>query len=450
MSFQGPSINNGNNINNNPPNVLINFDANQEKFENFRAVPGSGKVLDAIKDLSKFMSQTPALIENTLLAGSSSVENDDVNEMNASKLLELEALMSKVESAFSPCMSTVLSKAKNISAVNNSTAARRQLSAALLLERKMQKTFENTRNAFNDYRKQIALMIREEIESQSSNANLTPKQKKELKEKELNLLVAQINGSSGSSSSQPENKKGKQKKVTNHTNSFKNNNIQSQETQKKNNGESSSSSSSAVQSSPQPIKDPVNTSLLSKFKVLKRVDHRWKTTDVQEIAKFEDYVNGTPVQKYARNPSESDDDFRKRIETMRFRHYLPGLESLLSEENRNKYYYNTDRGCRFIATLVLDEQENIMEYGDVFLGIGNDNTIFHKFFEPWSSSVSQKQIVERFKRPPQNIPSVDDIEKAGGGWEPAANGYSYKINVGGTIEFSFKNSAHKLLVHPLT
>lgn len=185
------------------------------------------------------------------------------------------------------------------------------------------------------------------------------------------------------------------------------------------------------------IKDPIKSFQAKKHICLKRVT-RWETKDFGEIKGFTDFRGGRPVLQYA---GLTDQEIRRQ----RMRHYLPNIECLLGEGNKGVYYTETERGYRMLAVLVRSENEDDIEYGDVFLGI-EKNTIFHKMFEPWPGTQKDFERLGREPELPEKRKGSEDNN-----WEPVDKTHkcAWTMDSKGVIEFSFTGETHKLRVLPL-
>jgi hypothetical protein len=222
-------------------------------------------------------------------------------------------------------------------------------------------------------------------------------------------------------------------------------------------GEGSSSSSQTQKVNSQPalpiIDDPVEVNLSKKYTIHPRVDERWKTESLEQIAEFEDYKDGVLVKAYARKENESVEEHKKRLEIQQKRHLFPGLECLLGEKNKNKYYYETDKGYRFIATLMYSKEGGKFEHGDVFIGCDKvKNLIYHKGFKAWKLNESSTYNIDNFFKSPSDLFDINDLSdlKETGDeekWEPANKSYSYETDQKGVVTFTYRDSM--LTVYPL-
>ena len=109
---------------------------------------------------------------------------------------------------------------------------------------------------------------------------------------------------------------------------------------------------------------------------------RWKTSDVNKIREFIDTrSDGTKFMRHADlNPEE--------IQEQHARHYVPGTERLLLDNDfRKRYAFPTNRGYGMLAQLSFN---GIKTNGILYIGIDDNKIVFHKYFEDVQFSTSTK------------------------------------------------------------
>lgn len=160
--------------------------------------------------------------------------------------------------------------------------------------------------------------------------------------------------------------------------------------------------------------------------------HRWKTEDVSTIRNFVDRDDrGGQISRY-NHLSEKD------IRIQRARHYLPGTERLLKDPSyRSIYAFETNRGYGMACRLSYN---NIKQEGILYFGVGDDKTIFHKYFEDQDFDTLNEDIFED-----QEVRDSDLTENFED-WEVKGD-FSLDVSPNGILTFGY--SDHMLEVLPL-
>lgn len=218
-----------------------------------------------------------------------------------------------------------------------------------------------------------------------------------------------------------------------------------------NNGSSSSNSNNETVSTTKPNPnnqtvtitafDPIKDIPAPRFQEHVRVK-RWKTTSLRVIRGFSDTLNQRVVHQYANIQDDNE------LMNIRAIHHLPRVELLLGAGNKDKYYTETARGYRMMAMLIRGDKEEDVDYGDVCFGVDKaTKTIFHKMFTRWPGT--NEDYKQMYNPPPveELVETNDNSESSS--WETVSN-YAYTILQDRSIEFTFENEKHKLIVFPLT
>lgn len=193
-----------------------------------------------------------------------------------------------------------------------------------------------------------------------------------------------------------------------------------------------SSSSSAL-----PPSDPIPDPTPIKFLYHKRIK-RWATKDPAIIRAFKDKVNGADVYHYALMNDDQIMDQRKV-------HFFPKIEErVLSSENKDVYYTETERGFRMVG--LLKKSANILDfkYGEVLLGYDKvHHIVFHKQFVEWRGDRGDHE--QFFKK--AELPQVDEDQSET--WD-IVGGTTWKVDPQTReIEFTFAGESHSLVIYPL-
>lgn len=170
----------------------------------------------------------------------------------------------------------------------------------------------------------------------------------------------------------------------------------------------------------------------SRYFLLPRV-RRWETTSFEEIRQFTDRDSaGMVVQRYL---SLSFDELRDQ----RARHYLPGLEKILSHAGfREVYSQQTSRGEAFWAELNYGDGS---EFGLVYLGL-DGGRIYHCYFEPTDASDDIFQLL----KPDMDQPEPEENAHEGFIGIPK---YEFSIDEQNILTVTYPKEKHSLRIYPL-
>lgn len=168
-----------------------------------------------------------------------------------------------------------------------------------------------------------------------------------------------------------------------------------------------------------------------KLKVLEhpRVTMRWKS---RELSVIRGYDSG----RYAQMRDA-------QLKVQRARHYLPGLERIISSnETRELYSFATPQGSRGIFCEIKYANGRIEE-GVVYIGYGQDNKnlMIHRYFEPYENFHNQIDIFAG--RGSENIEPANNEN-----WKCDSTYLFEKIEADGTIHMTFSNEDHSLRIFP--
>jgi hypothetical protein len=164
-----------------------------------------------------------------------------------------------------------------------------------------------------------------------------------------------------------------------------------------------------------------------RLKELDRVTRRWKDATNADIRNFSD-----------RYQSLSDEEINKQ----RARHLIPGLDSLLKNDQFKRIYtFPTSKGIALLSTLNYGPSS---EKGIVYVGITNEKgqgKIYHKYFEP-STSKSLKGDVTN--DPSQEVLPVQEENE----WTHTLP-FEPEIAADGTLTLRFPNELHSIHIEPV-
>ncbi len=161
---------------------------------------------------------------------------------------------------------------------------------------------------------------------------------------------------------------------------------------------------------------------------------RWATVNTDEIRQFTDILpNGSLVYRY-KNCSD------KEILQQRARHYLPGTERLvLNEDFRNSHAFATNRGYGMLAQLCF---QNSKMDGILYIGLDAENVIFHKYFEPIDFSTDVKSWIVDKETALHAEPEFDNS-----GWQ---SDFDFEAEVTDKNVFKFTYSKdHHIYIYPM-
>jgi hypothetical protein len=220
-------------------------------------------------------------------------------------------------------------------------------------------------------------------------------------------------------------------------------------------GSSSSSSSQILISLAQIQTSRISILEHSVHKCKKRIQ-RWRERDpniIRTSPEFNDtridaVGNKIQVNLYAQ---KSDDDIRMQ----RMRHHLPGLEKLVTPENKNVYYIETEEGISMAGMLLRNGKDDgiDVEYGDVIFCFDkkSKNSIYHKMFRPWPGTENDYKKLINGPSPTleESLGNIDEESSDDKEWEIAGN-CTWDVLPGGLVEFSFPNEVYKLRIYPLS
>jgi hypothetical protein len=440
------------NTNNLPPSQVQNINTNNNNFDQNGSSSSASTDMKGKKPIATDRNECKTVIKATSLPiddklaqtfasmvsafdskkqGTNS--NNSVQNLGNDMIDFLEALKSDV------CIENKIKSMSNNPYFNTTSGEGRKIAARTHLAQKQISKGKNTITNVIEDLKEMFDLNRKKI-SDRIRATLIEEKKalsKEEQAKELDKLAEQLSAELGLDKTENSKEKTSKKNKSNQKAA-----IPKETTSPKKASSGESSSSQIQRPTPQPVQHAVNNTinldLLKTFKLHDRI-LRWETNDHDKIKGFEDMRNGVRVVQYA----QMDD---LEIETQRMRHYLPGLESILTPQNKNKYYVNTDRGYRLVATLSKSERPEDVERGSVYININEQNIVFHKMFESWPGTETD---YENFFQIPTDL-SASTIDQEGKEAFLPAKTFSYQQLDDGIIEFTFgKKATHKLRVFPL-
>lgn len=169
----------------------------------------------------------------------------------------------------------------------------------------------------------------------------------------------------------------------------------------------------------------------TRYSEAERVTKRWKTKDCSLVREFVDInKHGSKVQRYL---YLSDDEISKQ----RARHYLPGIDRILSNKTfRDIYAFPSQEGFGLMGEINYGDYS---EHGVVYVGI-DGKKIYHRYFESMVH-VANRNI---FTSPP--VRTSEPLTQEG--WvskEP----FAFAMNSRGVLTLSYPGEKHSLSIHPL-
>lgn len=171
-----------------------------------------------------------------------------------------------------------------------------------------------------------------------------------------------------------------------------------------------------------------------KYKDAERVSKRWETKDCSALRKLWDTnCSGEPIQRYLKLTDH-------QIAKQRARHYLPGIDRILSHDTFRTIYSFPKEGNGYGLMADLDYGNGEVECGYVFLGV-DGNRIYHRYFE----RIHNEEERGWFASQEQDTCEFSDNE---GDWIPTVD-YTFKLESNGVLTLSFNDERHKLHIHPL-
>jgi len=173
------------------------------------------------------------------------------------------------------------------------------------------------------------------------------------------------------------------------------------------------------------------------FKQHPRVTKRWKTADSKAIRTFRDFNNqGELVHRY-------QDMSEDALMWQRARHYLPGLEQLVLEpKERALYSFPTKNGYGLFVDLYFNGQ---CHHGVVYLGIGTDKVLYHRYFEVIKDL---KEMESVFQGRGVEEPSTKEDDEPGE-WTNVGDYVYDRVSGDGILTLRFTKETHFLQIHPV-
>lgn len=168
-----------------------------------------------------------------------------------------------------------------------------------------------------------------------------------------------------------------------------------------------------------------------------RVTKRWSTRDLNLIRDFKDKdMHNREMQRYKTLTDEE-------IEKQRARHYLPGTELIISDSNdRNIYSFPTKHGVGMMAELHIG---NDFYYGVLYMGIGKDNVIYHKYFE----DLDQNQLTGGTFNDGENITATEKSEEENEWVVNSKFKLKFEVSEQGILTIKYPDEKHFIQIHPV-
>lgn len=161
---------------------------------------------------------------------------------------------------------------------------------------------------------------------------------------------------------------------------------------------------------------------------------RWRTANLAQIREFKDMdAEGQSLMHYK---NLSDDELKQQ----RAKHYLPGTERLIMDTGfRKQYAFPTNRGYGMLARFSFNGST---VNGILYLGINDQATLFHKYFEEVEFSSSQKNLLKDDEKSSLAETGINTTD-----WQSDHN-FDVQVMENDVFKFSYADG-HSICIYPL-